>query len=52
MPAVTSLSSESTSLISQKALCCFDNRLGIVPIGIRARVAGGKPVSVAPKLLR
>ena len=39
------------ALISQKALCSFDRLVGTAPIGIRFRVAGGRPVSVEPKLL-
>ena len=31
----------STSFTSQNAFCRFDSRVGISPIGIRARVAGG-----------
>ncbi len=51
VPDATSLSAESTSLISQNALCCFARLLGTSPTGINDLVAGGKPVSVEPKLL-
>jgi hypothetical protein len=52
VPSVTSRSSGLTSRTSQKALTRFDRRFGATPTGMSSAVAGGSPVSVAPKELR